>query len=177
MSFPGAAFQVFGGIKNGSVDVSVSQGFVNGYEPIVGGKKISGLNDLGVYVGAPRVKGNEGFDRYGRVYVSIRVKVKVFPGEIGDDTNGKMNIPPTEEDLSIVVTTIRDKTQQPIEKGIWYHPIAVITKDGELGQIAYFSYNHFVSDMPGSRKNNAFSDEEGKLSYGAPYPQHFFCIA
>jgi hypothetical protein len=182
-SFSGA-WQVKGGIVSDEVRVTVGRGYVNGWEPIVSGVPISGVGRDGKFVGQPVVKGPAEFDAYGRLYISVRVRVPVWKGVASEAPagfeDGKMTIPPKEDDLTVVVTKIRDSRQQPIEEGLWYQPLAVLTHDGRLGQIAYFDYQHLTSKMSGSARNNAiFSDDAEKrfLGYGRPFMAHFFTIA
>lgn len=178
------SWQVRGGVVNSEIRVTVDRGFVNGYEPIVNGVPIGGVKRDGKFVGQPTVRGSADYDKYGRVYVSLRVRVPVWKEAAsdapGDWEDGKMVTPPTEDDLTVVVTNIRESRQQPIEQGLWYQPLAVITHDGRLAQIAYFDYQHFTSPREGSLRNNAiYSDDAEKrfLGYGKPFMTHFFALA
>jgi hypothetical protein len=178
------SWQVRGGVVNNEVRVTVDRGFVNGWEPIVDGVPIGGVGRDGKFVGQPTVRGQADYDKYGRVYVSLRVRVPVWKGSASeapeDWEDGKMVTPPAEDDLTVVVTKIRESREQPIELGLWYQPLAVITHDGRLGQIAYFDYQHFTSARSGSARNNAiYSDDAEKtfLGYGKPFMTHFFSLA
>jgi hypothetical protein len=147
-SFVGA-FKVSGGIyRNGDtreISVTVGKGTVNGYEPIVRGRAISGTGSDGRLHrdGPPVITGRAEF-RDRRCFVCIKVKV--------DMRTGKMPLPPGEENLTVVISKNIKNGESP---EYWLHPIALFTEpyttsegvevSSELHQIAYFNLMHYVS--------------------------------
>ncbi len=124
---------------NDKLIVTVGRGTVNGYEPIVNGRPISGTGADGrtLQGGQPQIEGNLEFDKFRRCYVCIKIRV--------DLATGKMITPPGEEDLTIVISK---GTRQAHSYGneYWLHPIATYSKSGVLGQVAYFDYMHFTGN-------------------------------
>jgi hypothetical protein len=137
----GGAFKVHGGIINGVATATVGYGTVNGFEPRVSGKRISGLNSEGRMDEIPVITGSELYDEYGRLYVCIRVKI--------DFETGKMVLPPNDDTLTVVIsrhTRLAAEINEGLdEKVYWNHPIAVFGDAGHFGQIAYFNLMHYTS--------------------------------
>jgi hypothetical protein len=161
------AFRVRGGFIQGRLVVTVDHGTVNGYEPRVGGRRISGMDEAGKMSpgGPPVISGPMEFDAYGRVYVCLRLKV--------DAETGKMNTPPSEEDLTVVVSkSLRlgaNENNDLADPVYWNHPIAVYSDTKAFGQIAYFNCLHFTGRLGASQ--NALGGSDGGLWY------HYFCAA
>jgi hypothetical protein len=161
------AFRVRGGVIGGDLVVTVDHGTVNGYEPLVKGQRISGLDTGGKMStsGPPVISGPAEYDAYGRVYVCLRVKI--------DPESGKMKTPPSEEDLTVVVS--KNLRLGGMENAglatpvYWNHPIAVFSDTRAFGQIAYFNYLHFTGRMGASQ--SSLGGSEGGLWY------HYFCVA
>ncbi len=144
------AWYVDGGVDGDIVDISVSPGFVNGYQPFINGQPIGGRSGAK----PPRLRKNLKFDVYGRSYISIRAKV--------NPNTGLMPNPPTADDLIIDVTDIRAREEQPIHLGIWYQPIAIVHHTGFIERICYFDLQHWTAFIAGS---------------GTRYfPYHFFSV-
>jgi hypothetical protein len=126
--------------------VTVGRGTVNGFEPIVNGKPISGTGADGRLMqgGQPEIVGLLEFDKYYRCYVCIKIRVEFI--ELGGGVVvGKMPIPPSEEDLTIVISK---GTRQAHSFGneYWLHPIATISKMGVLAQVGSFDYLHYTGN-------------------------------
>jgi hypothetical protein len=119
--------------------VTVGRGTVNGYEPIVKGKRISGMAADGRIMqgGQPQVEGTLEFDEFLRCYVCIKIKV--------DLATGKMITPPGEPDLTIVISK-GTRLGHSYGREYWLHPIATYSKSGVLAQVAYFDYMHYTSN-------------------------------
>ncbi|NBQ47135.1 MAG: hypothetical protein EBU33_01570, partial [Sphingobacteriia bacterium] len=134
------------------------RGTVNGYEPILNGSPISGVGADGKMRsgGPPCLSDDAKFDKYGRCYVCIKIKV--------DPKTGKMKLPPTEDDLTVKIT---DKPRLGESDKYWLHPIAIFTKDGRMGQVAYFDYLHYTSRHPA----NLLEGPTGDFKF------HYFCVA
>lgn len=126
------AWDVSGSVTDGKVNVTVGRGTVNGFEPIVSGVPIGGNGQP-----PPSIIGTAEYDKNDRCYICIKIKV--------DKKTGKMKVPPGEEDLTIKISK---HTKLGESSDYWLHPIALITKSGALGQIAYFDYLHFTSVSP-----------------------------
>lgn len=161
------AFRVRGGFIQGQLVVTVEHGTVNGYEPRVGGRRISGMDAAGKMdsAGPPVISGPMEFDSYGRIYVCLRAKV--------DSKTGKMKVPPTEDDLTVVVAKnlrLGARENADLEDPVyWNHPIAVFSDTKAFGQIAHFNLLHFTGRMGASQ--NSLGNSEGGLWY------HYFCAA
>jgi hypothetical protein len=134
------AFQVTGGVKDGTVEVSVSRGFVNWREPKINGKPISGIDPTTgqiVSSGPPIISGPLVFDKYKRCYVCLRVKV---------DDDGTMPEDPGEDYLSVVISG-GTRRGHDFGREYWLHPLAVIAMDrgiATLCQNVYFNLLHWV---------------------------------
>ena len=134
-------------VGNDKLVVTVGRGTVNGYEPIVSGKPISGTGADGRLMqgGQPEISGPLEFDKYHRCYVCIKIRVDFITLENGD-VIGKMPIPPSEQDLTIVISK---GTRQGHSYGneYWLHPIATFSKLGVLAQVAHFDYMHYTGNV------------------------------
>jgi hypothetical protein len=156
------AWAVSGGFSQSKssrrISISVGRGTVNGYEPIINGSPVSGIGADGKMMkgGPPTLSADAEFDKYGRCYVCIKVKV--------DPKTGNMKTPPTEDDLSIKITS---KPKLEEDESYWLHPIAVFTEDGRMGQVAYFDYLHYTSRHPSNLLEAATGD----------FKFHYFCVA
>jgi hypothetical protein len=162
------AFRVMGGFISGTLVVTVGHGTVNGWEPKVGGVRISGMDEKGKMLvnGSPVISGPKEFDAYGRTYVSIQIKIDPVSGKFG--VGGEV----TEDDLTIVVSK-HLKYGNPKNSGLaspvyWNHPIAVFSDSRNFGQIAYFNYLHFTKNLA---RNSVLGGVDG-TSWS-----HYFCIA
>jgi len=137
----GGAFQVQGAIIKGVPTVTVGYGTVNGFEPRVGSKKISGFNSEGRMTEVPVITGIEEYDEYGRLYVCVRVKI--------DHNTGKMVLPVSDDSLTIVISRnlrLAAEANEGLDHRVyWNHPIAVFGDAGHFGQIAYFNLMHYTS--------------------------------
>lgn len=124
---------------NDKLIVTVGRGTVNGYEPIVQGKPISGTGVDGRMMqgGPPQIEGTLEFDEFYRCYVCIKIKV--------DLSTGKMVTPPGEQDLTIVISK-GTRLGHSYGREYWLHPIATYSKSGVLAQVAYFDYMHYTSN-------------------------------
>ena len=124
---------------NDMLIVTVGRGTVNGYEPFVSGRPISGTAADGraLQQGQPQIKGKLEYDEFYRCYVCIKIKV--------DLVTGKMATPPTEDDLTIVVSK-GTRLAHDYGRAYWLHPIAVYSAGGVLAQVAYFDYMHYTSN-------------------------------
>lgn len=137
------AFRVRGGFVQGQLVVTVDHGTVNGYEPRVGGRRISGMDASGkMSVGGPPViSGPMKFDVYGRLYVCLRVKV--------NEETGKMDAPTSEDNLTVVISrSLRYGSEdnaglaRPV---YWNHPLATFTDSKAMGQVVHFNLLHFTA--------------------------------
>ena len=132
------AFSVSAGASGELVTATVGHGTVNGFEPMVAGKKISS---------GPTITGPKIFDQYGRIYISVRVKINT--------ATGKMEAPPDEDSLTIVISPKlrlasekNAQTKDPYSissSAYWNHPIATMSDTGFLSQVAYFNLMHYTS--------------------------------
>ena len=124
---------------NDKLVVTVGRGTVNGFEPIVSGKPISGTGADGRLMqgGQPQISGDLEFDEFYRCYVCIKIKI--------DRATGKMATPPAEDDLTIVVSK-GTRLGHSYGNSYWLHPIATFSKLGVLAQVAYFDYMHYTSN-------------------------------
>jgi hypothetical protein len=124
---------------NDRLIVTVGRGTVNGYEPIVSGRPISGTGADGRLLqgGQPEISGALEFDKYYRCYVCIKIKV--------DRATGKMASPPAEDDLTIVISK-GTRLGHSYGNEYWLHPIATFSKFGVLAQVAYFDFMHYTSN-------------------------------
>lgn len=144
MTFP-HAWHVVGGLVGKRVAVTVGQGFVNGYEPIVKGRPISGMLSTGRMSpeGPPVVTGDANFDSHGRIYICVRVKV--------DPATGRMAVTPGEDDLTIVIEpatrlgTGANAGRLFSDAVYWSQPLAVLSDTGHLAQVAHFHYQHYTA--------------------------------
>jgi hypothetical protein len=141
------AWYIDGGLDGDSVDISVAPGYVNGYQPYINGSKIGSIPP-------PRLRDRVVYDKWGRSYISVRVKVDFNTGQIPEK--------PSQEYLSIEITDIHERARQPLHRGEWYFPIAVIHHKGFIERICYFDLIHWTSFMSGRRD---------------AYPDHFFSVA
>ena len=132
-----------------NIIVTVGRGTVNGYEPIVSGFPISGIGADGNMRdgGPPSIRGKFELDVYGRCYVCIKLKI--------NPKTGKMNVPPTESDLTIKISK---HTELGESEEYWWHPIAVFSRGGVLAQVAYFDFIHYASKRPKDPLNGATGD-------------------
>jgi len=148
----GRAWYIDGGFDSGKTDrinVSVTPGHVNGFEPYINGEKIGGSGKS-----APRLETAIEYNSYGRSYIAIRVAV--------DWVTGIMNTPPGQGDLSIINTSRIDRGS-PINEGVWHHPIAVIHHKGYIERVCYFDLLHWTSFTSGV--------------ISMYYPEHYFSVA
>lgn len=124
---------------NDKLIVTVGRGTVNGYEPVVNGKPISGTGGDGRLMqgGQPQVEGPLEFDEFYRCYVCIKIRI--------DRETGKMVTPPSEDDLTIVISK-GARLGHSYGNSCWLHPIATFSKLGVLAQVAYFDYMHYTSN-------------------------------
>jgi hypothetical protein len=147
------AWYIDGGVSNGRIDVSITPGFVNGYQPTISGVPIGGGGRL-----PPRLRGAAQFDTYGRCYISVCVTVDV--------TSGLMKVPPGQDDITMAITNIRNGGEniQPTWLGKWYHPVAVVHHKGFIERVCYFDLLHWTSFAGGAQVG------------AKKYPDHFFSI-
>jgi hypothetical protein len=126
-------------VGNDKLIVTVGRGTVNGFEPIVKGKPISGTAADGRLMqgGQPQIEGALEFDEFYRCYVCIKIKI--------NRETGKMATPPAEDDLTIVISK-GTRLGHSYGNEYWLHPLATFSRLGVLAQVAYFDYMHYTSD-------------------------------
>lgn len=127
--------------------IKVGRGFVDGLQPVIDGKPISGIDDKGndIKDGQPSLKLDANLYEQGKSWIAIR-------GECNPET-GKILTP---KDQPPKLTVIQTKILTSEEDTIFLHPIAMLRRPaeakagfGNLYQIAFFDYSHWVSKQNG----------------------------
>ncbi len=134
-------------VSLGSNTVTVRRGFVDGLEPVIDGKPISGKDAKGndLKDGQPALKLDASLYEQGKSWIAIR-------GECDPET-GKILTPKDQPPKLAIVQT---KILTSADDKIFLHPIAMLRRPadaktgfGNLSQIAYFDYAHWVSKQNG----------------------------
>jgi hypothetical protein len=142
----------------GDNELRVALGYLNGIEPYIGRRRMSGIDDAGVAdpEGSPLLKlKSDLFDKTGRSRICVRVKV---------DGEGKMKPGKdlTPDDLCIV----QHPTAVSSDELVGLFAVAIFRKTadtasgesfGDLRQIAYFDQKHATRKPEKGRRQHFFS--------------------
>lgn len=141
------AFRPNFNVSLAATDAVIGMGFVNGLEPQIDGRPISGILADGSKdpKGVPRLKlGADLFDATGRSFIVIRAQIDPETGKIlepDEDGAGELG-------LTIMQRAAAPPTD-PEDDTIGYHRLAVLRRPkaassglGALRQIAMFDYQH-----------------------------------
>jgi len=130
------AWFVTGGIMGAGtsafLQVQVDRGYINGLIPVVGSNPvpINGNSQSS----PPSIYGQAKYDEEGRAWVGILITIDSATGSLKNSTQANLQA----SDMTITIQT--SPYIASADGSAYFHPIAVIMKDGRLIQISYFDY-------------------------------------